>query len=111
MPSRHRPLPVRMTPAAVEDLEVAFAYVEERNRRAAHELLSQFRETLSQLGEFPQIGAPLSPQEFELLEPGVRLVVVQPYVVFYRMRSDEVVVLRILHARRDSLGELLGDRD
>jgi plasmid stabilization system protein ParE len=53
------------------------------------------------------MGAPLSPEEYELPRPGIRFVVVEPYAIFYRTTADAVIVLRILHLRRDFLGELL----
>jgi plasmid stabilization system protein ParE len=59
------------------------------------------------LGELPEMGAPLSPEAYELLRPGIRFVVVEPYAVFYRTSDRTVTVLRVLHLRRDFLGELL----
>ncbi|MBN2847165.1 MAG: type II toxin-antitoxin system RelE/ParE family toxin [Coriobacteriia bacterium] len=106
MPKRSRR--VVLTRAAADDLNEAFAYVAERNRRAAHESLDRTQAALKNLGEFPDMGAPLSPEEFELVEPGVRFVVAEPYAVFYRVSNEAVIVLRILHLRRDFLGELLG---
>lgn len=99
---------VVLTPAAADDLDEAFAYVAVRNRRAALDSLARIETTIRTLGEFPDMGAPLSPEEYELLQPGIRFVVVEPYAVFYRVSADSVIVLRILHLRRDFLGELLG---
>lgn len=99
---------VVLTRAAADDLDEAFAYVAKRNRRAAHESLDRIQAAFTNLGEFPDMGAPLSPEEFELIEPGVRFVVVEPYAVFYRVSEGAITVLRVLHLRRDFLGELLG---
>jgi toxin ParE1/3/4 len=101
-------LPVRLTPAAADDLDEAFAYVTTRNRAAATTFLRRLEQAVELLGELPEMGAPLAPEEFELVAPGVRFVVVEPYVIFYRFADAGVIVLRVLHARRDSLGELLG---
>lgn len=98
---------VALTPAAADDLDEAFAYVAERNRAAALESLARVEAAVRMLGEFPDMGAPLSPEEYELLQPGIRFVVVEPYAVFYRASDGAVTVLRILHLRRDFLGELL----
>ncbi len=98
---------VALTPAAADDLDEAFAYVAERNRTAALESLARIEAAVRMLGEFPEMGAPLSPEEYELLQPGIRFVVVEPYAVFYRASAGAVTVLRILHLRRDFLGELL----
>lgn len=98
---------VVLAPAAASDLDEAFAYVAERNRPAALESLARIEAAVRRLGEFPDMGSPLSPEEFELLQPGIRFAVVEPYAVFYRASGDAVTVLRILHLRRDFLGELL----
>ncbi|WP_373233501.1 type II toxin-antitoxin system RelE/ParE family toxin, partial [Cohnella sp.] len=37
---------------------------------------------------------------------GYRFIVVNPYLVFYRIMNDTVVIHRILHGRRDYLREL-----
>lgn len=105
-PERGRP--VVLTRAAADDLDEAFAYVAARHRTAALALLGRIESAVLQLGEFPDMGAPLSSGEYELLEPGIRFVVVEPYAVFYRASADAVTLLRVLHLRRDFLGELLG---
>ena len=101
-------MPVRLSATAARDLEVAFAYVSERNCAAAIALVRTTRSAIMALGDFPEMGAPLPPDEFEFIGPGVRFVVVEPYLVFYRPAADAVIVLRVLHARQDFLGELLG---
>jgi toxin ParE1/3/4 len=94
-------------PAATNDLDEAFAYVTQRNRGAAVSLLGRLRSGLETLGNRPGIGVMLSPEGFESLKTGIRFLVVEPYIVFYRESADRgVVVLRILHSRRDFLGEL-----
>jgi toxin ParE1/3/4 len=97
-----------LTRAAADDLDEAFAYVAERNRSAACELLTRIDTAVRALGDFPDLGAPLSPEEFELLQPGIRFIAVEPYAIFYRASEGGATVLRILHLRRDFLGELLG---
>jgi toxin ParE1/3/4 len=101
-PARKRPHTTRFTPAAAADLDEAFAYTSEQNRCAASEILDRLRSAIERLSDFLELGIPLSPEDFELLAPGIRFLVVEPYLVFYR----DVVVLRILHSRRDFLGEL-----
>jgi toxin ParE1/3/4 len=97
---------VRFTSAAADDLDVAFAFVSERNRSASADLLARLREATDRLSAFPEIGTALPSEEFGFVAPGIRFVVVEPYLVFYRVTGDGVVVLRILHARQDSLGAL-----
>jgi toxin ParE1/3/4 len=35
------------------------------------------------------------------LIPGLRSAIARPYTVFYRIRDDDVDIVRILHERRD----------
>ncbi len=99
---------VRFTPAAADDLDAAFAYVSEHDRSAASALLTRLQEAVQRLADFPEMGVALPPEDFELIAVGIRFVVVEPYLVFYRVTDAAIVVLRVLHSRRDSLGELLG---
>jgi toxin ParE1/3/4 len=105
-PNRHAPS-VRLMPAAANDLDEAFAYVSQRNRVAAVSLLGRLRSGLETIGNHPEIGVMLSPERLESLKPGIRFLAVEPYIVFYRESDRGVVVLRIMHSRRDFLGELL----
>ena len=96
-------VPIRLTPAATNDLRLAFSYVEERNRIAAHALVDQLEDAVGRLAEFPQMG-PLLPTDD--LEHTVRFLVVAPHILFYREAGGAVVILRILHEKQDSLGML-----
>jgi len=102
-----RRLPVKFSVAAQVDLDVAFAYVTERNRAAAVELLDKLRSGIGRLGEFPKMGSALPSAEFGFIPQGTRFTVVEPYLIFYRVTTAAVVVTRVLHARQDSLGALL----
>lgn len=106
MTPRSKRLPVRFTPFAVDDVDIAFAFVNERNLAAARALEARLSATVERLSEFPEMGAILATDVFEFAKPGTRLVVVEPYLVFYRPTPDEVVILRVLHASQDSLGAL-----
>jgi toxin ParE1/3/4 len=44
---------------------------------------------------------PLSGQARDGLIPGMRSVVSAPYVIFYRVGTDAVEIVRVLHGRRD----------
>jgi len=107
-PPSERRLAVVFTPDAVNDVDEAFAYITPRNRQAASGLLAALRATTEQLRDFPLIGVQLPQDEDGLVAPGARFVVVEPYVLFYRVGEEAIVVLRLLHSRRDRLGDLLG---
>ncbi|WP_375540986.1 type II toxin-antitoxin system RelE/ParE family toxin [Paenibacillus tyrfis] len=48
----------------------------------------------------------LSEDDYTLIQRGYRFIVVSPYLVFYRIINNEVIIYRILHSRRDYLREL-----
>ena len=106
MTPQSRRLPVRFTPAASGDLDVAFAFVNQRNRSAALGLLARLEDAAERLSTHPEMGAALAVEDFEFAAPGIRFVAVEPYLIFYRATAGAVVILRILHARQDSRGAL-----
>ena len=52
------------------------------------------------------MGSVLSSDEFALIQRGYGFIIVQPYLVFYRIMDNAMIIHRILHARRDYLREL-----
>ncbi|MDQ6418920.1 type II toxin-antitoxin system RelE/ParE family toxin [Paenibacillus sp. LHD-117] len=105
MPPKNK---IKYTPAAVDDMDEIFSYLSQDNVDAAENLLNKLAGQISQLGEFPQLGSVLAEDEYTLIERGYRFIVVHPYLVFYRILGDTVVIHRILHGRRDYLRELFG---
>lgn len=97
---------VKYAPAAVDDMDEVFSYISQQNLAAAENLLNKLSDQISQLGEFPHMGSVLAEDEFVLIQRGYRFIVVQPYLVFYRILGDNVIIHRILHGRRDYLREL-----
>lgn len=88
---------VFFSPAAASDLREIFDYVAQSNANAATQLLAEIEAACESLGRHPRLGVPRDD-----LIPRVRLFVVrQTYAVFYRIREDEVEIVRIAHGRRD----------
>jgi len=52
------------------------------------------------------MGSVLSEEEFTLVNRGYRFIVIHPYLVYYRIIENTVVIHRILHSRRDYIREL-----
>lgn len=96
-----------IAPLAADDLREAFVYIAREHVGAARHLRERLLDTFERLREYPMLGAPLSQDEDDPVVPGVRVAVVEPYLVFYRPMGRELEVLRVLHTRRDALGELL----
>jgi toxin ParE1/3/4 len=82
--------------AADADLLQLITYIATRNPTAARDLATEFDAHLLNLSRFPLIG-----REREILAPGLRSILVRRYVVFYRIESDRVLIMRVLDGRRD----------
>src|SRR5437870_2491556 len=89
-------LSVVRTDQAETDLAEILDYLEERSPQAAERLATAIDDRCSLLGQLPQMG-----RTREDLGPGLRSVVVERYVLFYRVTATAVEVLRILHGARD----------
>jgi toxin ParE1/3/4 len=81
---------------AERDLEAILDHLDERSPRAAERLAARIDEKCRLLGEFPGMG-----RAREELARGLRSVVVEQYVVFYRVAPEAVQIVRILHGKRD----------
>ncbi|WP_290370342.1 type II toxin-antitoxin system RelE/ParE family toxin [Paenibacillus plantiphilus] len=73
---------------------------------AAGHLLQKLDRQISSLADFPEMGAVLAEDDYSLIQRGYRFIVVNPYLVFYRVIKETVIIHRILHGRRDYLREL-----
>ena len=76
------------------------------NAAAAEALLEKITTEIAKLAEFPNMGSVLSDEEYTLVNGGYRFIVIQPYLVFYRIIDHTIIIHRILHGRRDYLREL-----
>jgi toxin ParE1/3/4 len=78
------------------DLLQIFRYLAERNPAAADSLIRETDSKFENLSLFPFIG-----RSRATLAPGLRSVVVHPYVIFYTAERDRIVIVRVLHGHRD----------
>jgi addiction module RelE/StbE family toxin len=82
-------------PRALRDLEHIAAYLIERSPSGAATVLAAIKSTISTLSFFPQIGRLVDDAGHRRL-PVPRY----PYVIFYRLAEDQLLVLHIRHASR-----------
>lgn len=90
----------RLTPRAMADIEAIGDYIAQRSPSAALQLTKRLANRWELLATQPRSGALC-----EDVLTDVRHVVEGEYVTFYRVADGEVVVLRVLHGRRDITGD------
>jgi toxin ParE1/3/4 len=87
----------KLTDQARDDLrEIWYSVASGRDDRTADRVVMQVLDKCASHAQFPEGG-----RLREELSAGLRSFSVRPYVVFYRPFEDTIMVLRVLHGRRD----------
>ena len=95
-----------VTPEADADAIDILAYLHrEAGPRIAENYSHRFQDALDRLAELPESGAPRP-----TLGPNTRIAIVLPYLLIYDYAPDDdtLILLRILHGRRNITRMLLG---
>ncbi|ATW26661.1 type II toxin-antitoxin system RelE/ParE family toxin [Candidatus Formimonas warabiya] len=90
---------VELLPAAYLDLDEIFDYIMAENPHAANEILESIMQSLERLENYPHSGAPLLDRSLKKFS--FRMVIIDPYIAFYRFIGNQVIVYRILHGARN----------
>ena len=90
---------VELLPVAYADLDEIFDYIMADNPQAATEMLNNIMKSLRRLKNFPHSGAPLLDSAMQKFN--FRMVIIDPYIAFYRLIEDKVIIYRILHCARN----------
>ena len=92
-------MPHRLAPRAETDLDEIWYYVakESGSIEIANRLIDTLTNRFFMLAGFPYVG----PARDEDFGPGCRSVAVGEYVIVYSVEDVEVLILRIMHGRRD----------
>lgn len=99
----------RLSPEAVNDLELIWTYIAQDNRQAADDVIQAAYRLCVILGDHPELGRirQFSPAALA----GMRSFVITDcpnYVIFYRVKGKAVEIVRVLHGARD-IDSLFGD--
>ncbi len=86
---------IRWTRTALANLDAEAAYIARENPQAAQRTVERIRDAVHRLVDYPALGRPGR-------VPGTRELVVPdtPYIVPYRVRGEELEILRVFHAAR-----------
>jgi toxin ParE1/3/4 len=89
---------VRYTPRAFSDLEGIRSYIAQYDSAAAGRVVALIEKIVLRLADFPQSG-----QLSDQFDARVVFSTRYPYRIYYRIVSDEVLILHIRHAARRPL--------
>jgi plasmid stabilization system protein ParE len=87
---------LRYSPRAAGDLAAIGDYLRERSPSGARAVEAKIKSTLNLLAACPQSGRTLEQRRDVRVMPLVRY----PFLVFYTVMKDEIVILHIRHAAR-----------
>lgn len=86
---------VRYTPRALAELDAILDFVVERSPSGGGRVQHRIRTLIELLADFPEAGQRTSVERLR------RLVVTPfPYVVFYRVNADAIVIVSVRHTAR-----------
>lgn len=85
-------------PIAVQDIEELFDYIKLDSPKNAAQVLKRFDTEISKLAEFPLLGSTIKDPFIAAL--GYRVLVIEPFLVFYIVADNNVEIRRILHGSR-----------
>jgi toxin ParE1/3/4 len=87
---------IRWTPAAAADLQTIHDYLTEHEPHLARSTVTELRQGIRKLKQFPNIGRPGR-------ETGTRELLHKrlPHIVAYRVKEDAVEILHIWHPAQD----------
>jgi toxin ParE1/3/4 len=89
---------VELLPAAYSDLDEIFDYIMVDSIKAANEMLESIMKSLHRLENFPHSGTPLV--DHSMKNFNFKMIIIDPYIAFYRIIVDKVIIYRILHCAR-----------
>lgn len=94
-----------ITPQAEADLVEIYEYLAEQNEQAAERITREMHARIQSTAQAPLTGRPRDD-----LAPGLRSVVVRPYVIFFRPVAETIQVIRVLRGSRD-VARIIGETD
>jgi len=102
---------IKISEDAFLDIEAIFSYISEENKTAAKKLRKRIYNGIKGLADFPYKHPAIQEEDAPGAERGYRYMVINPYIVFYRVLEDTVVVARVLHTKQNWLHTLIGSFD
>jgi toxin ParE1/3/4 len=86
----------RLAPDARRDVRRIWAYIAEDNETAANRAIEEFNRKFELLGRNPRAG-----RTRDEVRPGLRSFPAEEYLIFYRITTTGVRIMRVIRGRRD----------
>jgi toxin ParE1/3/4 len=90
---------VRLLGIAEEDFTEIVSFIAADNPNAAAAIADKIEKNLALLSENPHLGR--IPREEEIRNLGYRYLIVQNYLIFYKIEESTIFIHRILHGARN----------
>ena len=97
-----------LSEAAYYDIDSMFACISQDSKQTAEKLRLRIYEGIKKLPDFPEMGPVIPEEDAPGAQRGYRRIVINPYIVFYRVFEDRIVIARVLHGRQNWLQSLFG---
>lgn len=98
--------PVVVSNAAAQDIDGATDYYADIEIALAEGWLASVQRGVADIGRQPRLGSPLFAERLGITGLRHKLVRKFPYLMFYIEREREIVIVRVLHERRDVATEV-----
>jgi len=99
---------IKISDDAYYDIEEMFSYISADNKNAASDLRKRIYTGIKGLKDFPFKYPAVQLEDAPGAQRGYRYMTVNPYIVFYRVMDDSIIVARVLHSRQNWLHLLFG---
>jgi toxin ParE1/3/4 len=85
-----------LAPSSTRDLDRLSQYFLETNVEAGERLFKTLNQNFYNLTQFPNLGKP-----YPHLDPSIRGLLVDKYIIFYRVTEIQIEIVRVVHGRQD----------
>jgi toxin ParE1/3/4 len=85
-----------LAPSSTRDLDRLSQYFLETNVEAGERLFKALNQQFYNLTQFPNLGKP-----YPHLDPNIRGLLVEKYIIFYRILTTQVEIVRIVDGRQN----------
>ncbi|MCW5698540.1 MAG: type II toxin-antitoxin system RelE/ParE family toxin [Rhodospirillales bacterium] len=101
-----RPLALRITDRAEDDLAEIWSFIAEASPETASEFVRRIEDTFEPLRQHPELG----PRR-DTLAPGLRVHFYRDYAIYYRPTETAIVIVRVMHGARDAAAAFSEQQD